>query len=94
MKKAKPLVHHKTRSSSKQAAVLALLGQPDGATVTAIMEAIGWQAHSVRGFLAARWEGDRGTRRPAILGAVAGDQDGVEPSLDGRCADRVLAALS
>jgi hypothetical protein len=51
-KRAKPIVQHKTRGS-KQEAVLALLGRPNGTTITAIMEATGWQAHTVRGFLAA-----------------------------------------
>jgi Protein of unknown function (DUF3489) len=40
------------RSNTKAAAILALLKSKRGATIDELMHATGWQAHSVRGFLA------------------------------------------
>ena len=39
------------REGTKKATVLAMLERPAGATVQEIVAALGWQSHSVRGFL-------------------------------------------
>ena len=42
----------RTRENSKQAQVIRMLQQPDGATIRQICEATGWQQHTVRGTFA------------------------------------------
>jgi hypothetical protein len=42
---------HSSKTPSKQAIFLDLLGQPEGANLGQLMDATGWQAHSVRGFI-------------------------------------------
>ena len=41
-----------TRKATKQQICIDLLRRPDGASIEELQEVTGWQAHSVRGFLA------------------------------------------
>jgi hypothetical protein len=41
-----------SRENSKQAQVIAMLKRPEGATITQICDATGWQQHTVRGTFA------------------------------------------
>lgn len=60
------------KRQTKGADVLTLLQRPEGATNAQMMEATGWQTHSVRGFLAGKQLKGMGFR------AVASVQDGVK----------------
>ena len=42
----------RTRANSKQATVIHMLQRPEGATITQICSATGWQSHTVRGTFA------------------------------------------
>jgi hypothetical protein len=50
--KADPPSEARTRSGTKQERAIEMLRSDDGASIAALMEATGWQQHSVRGFLA------------------------------------------
>ena len=52
--KPKPQEKKKPAGPSKSERLIGLLRTPGGATLQALMEASGWQAHSVRGFLSGK----------------------------------------
>jgi hypothetical protein len=47
-----PAVQSTPREGSKQAAMIAMLRRPEGATIAEIADATGWQPHTVRGAIA------------------------------------------
>jgi len=51
-KSAKPAKTPKAAGTNKKDTILALIGRKNGATLEEIMEATGWQKHSVRGAIA------------------------------------------
>ena len=62
----------RSRPGSKAAAVITLLKAKRGATIPEMMEATGWQSHSVRGFLAGS------LRKRHGLEAISEKRDGEE----------------
>jgi len=57
------------RAGSKTETVLALMKQPGGTTLKAIMEVTQWQAHSVRGFIS----GTLGKKMGLSVASAKGD---------------------
>lgn len=49
---SKPERSRRARENTKQGEVIQMLQRPEGATIQQMMEATGWQAHTVRGTLA------------------------------------------
>ena len=75
-------------SQSKQAAVIALLRRPEGATVTEIVAATGWQRHTVRGLFSGTLKKKLGLE----LGSVPADRGRVYRIVDpGRTSEAARA---
>jgi hypothetical protein len=74
-KERKPAIGHavrKSKSKSKSEKVIALLKGPSGASLAELVDACGWQQHSVRGFLSGTVK-----KRKGLLLTSGVDADGV-----------------
>jgi hypothetical protein len=72
-KKTKTATGEAVGKASNSAAVVAMLERKRGATLTEIMQATGWQAHSVRGFIS----GVLGKKMGHTVESAKRDQEGV-----------------
>jgi hypothetical protein len=61
-----------TERSNKKAEVIAMMKRAKGATLAEIMEATGWQAHTVRGFVSIL--GSKGGEKVESLKNAAGER--------------------
>jgi hypothetical protein len=61
-----------TDRTNKKAEIIAMLGRSKGATLPEIMEAAGWQAHTVRGFVSIL--GSKGGEKIESTKSSAGDR--------------------
>jgi hypothetical protein len=64
-----PAAQKTARQGSKTETILAMMKQPGGSTLRAIMEATSWQAHSVRGFIS----GTLGKKMGLTVASVKGE---------------------
>jgi hypothetical protein len=84
-RRAPPQKGAKEERSNKKAAVIALMKRPKGVTLAEIIEATGWQRHTVRGFVSIL--GSTGEQKIESSKNAAGERATVSPSSRHRRAD-------
>ena len=74
----------KACEGTKQAALVAMLQRPEGVTIAEVVEATGWQPHTVRGALAGALKTRLGLTIASARSRAAGGSSGwVEPEAEG-----------
>lgn len=87
-----PKVSNSPAAPNKQSRLIELLHRPDGASLADLMQATGWQAHSIRGAISAVLR-----KRLGLIVACQTDQEGrriyrIVPSTDAAAFDAGVAA--